>query len=317
MIRERNKELVRQLGINTDKPDAFQKLNEPLMNNLMLWSEENIPIADTIQKFFNINVKTKLIATLVDLDLDNWVGIGASWEENNQTGQIRADNKLMDFILSKAFGTSFKNQPFDSKKLNELELTLLQTFMENLETEMKKYWELDANSPHLLDTIFLVWLVESDEGEIGRIAFGMPASFKPKKKTPSIQDITDIKKLANTGIKVPIDLKVGTTKLSYSDIQSLETEDLLIFEESDISKFQWHFGEINIVLPEEDHPIFLRDLDSMEDLTQDMAEKISKHDNDPLTSLPLELSAEFQKVRIPLKQVLELKSGGVLPLGSV
>ena len=40
-------------------------------------------------------------------------------------------------------------------------------------------------------------------------------------------------------------------------------------------------------------------------------------DEDPLSSLPLELSAEFQKVLIPLKQVLELKSGGVLPLGSV
>ena len=48
-----------------------------------------------------------------------------------------------------------------------------------------------------------------------------------------------------------------------------------------------------------------------------MTKTTNNIDDDPLSSLPLELSAEFQKVLIPLKQVLELRSGGVLPLGPV
>ena len=64
------------------------------------------------------------------------------------------------------------------------------------------------------------------------------------------------------------------------------------------------------------NPIFLKNIGNIEELAKDMTKKINVND-DPLSTLPLELSAEFQKVSIPLKQVLELKAGGVLPLGSV
>ena len=317
MTRNKNKELIRQFGMNPLKPDSFQATNEPLINNLLLWSQEYIDLHDIIQNFFSIKVRTKIVAILLDLDLNNWIGIGASWQHNNQNGLIRIDARLTEFVLKKAFGESYTNQPFEIKRINELELNILQSFLEKLETRMKEFWEVDSKHPYLMDLIYLVWLVESDEGEIGRIAFGMPASFKPKKVAKAdIKDMIDISKLANTGIKVPINLNVGSTRLSFNEIKSLEHDDLIVFEDSDISKFGWHLGEISLVLPEEDHPIFLKEIDNIEELAQEMI-KTKHNDDDPLSSLPLELSAEFQKVLIPLKQVLELKSGGVLPLGSV
>lgn len=314
MQKNKNTEFIRQLGINPEKPDSFQLINEPLMRNLNEWAGENIGLNDVIQSYFNINVKTKLMAVLLDLDLSNWVGIAASWQENNLSGQIRIDSKLTEYFMHKAFGASPVNQPFNIKKMNELELGILQVFLEKIETEMKNYWEIDQDHPHLMDTIFLVWVIESEEGEVGRVAFGIPASFKPK-ADGKFQDVTDIHKLANTGISVPINISVGKTKLTYNDIQSIEGEDLLIFEESDVSKLYWHFGEIGVVLPEEDHSVYLNDVDNIEELANEMTDQLNTQTNDPLSSLPLELSAEFQKVKIPLKQVLELKNGGVLPLG--
>lgn len=315
MIRENNKELIRQIGINPLKPDSFQRTNEPLINHLYLWAEQNIDISNTIQNFFNLNVRTKLIAFLLDLNLNNWVGIGASWQENNQTGLIRVDTKLTETLLNKSFGPSYKNQPFEIKNLTGLELNIIQVFLEKIEGEMKKYWTIDPDHPYLMDTIYLVWLIETDEGEIGKIAYGVPASFKPQKVQDSdLIDKTDINKLANTGIKIPISLSVGSTKLTYRDIEALESGDLLVFEDSDLSKLYWHFGEIGVVLPEEEHPIYLNSFENIEGLAQEMS---TNTDNDPLSSLPLELTAEFQKVKVPLKQVLELKSGGVLPLGSI
>ncbi len=315
MPRQKNKELIRQIGMNPSKPDTFQLNNEPLMKNLTLWSNENIDLFETIQNLFGIKVRTKIVGILLDLDLNNWIGIGASWQHNNQNGQIRIDTQLTEFLLNKAFGESFTNRPFSLKRLTQIELNILQTFLTNLESKMKEYWEIDSKNPYLMDMIYLVWLVESDEGQLGRIAFGMPASFKPKRvnQNPS-KEVIDINKLANTGIKVPIDISVGKTRLSVRDMRSLEEEDLVIFEDSDVSRFYWHLGEIGVVLPEEDHPVFLNDIDNVEELAQDM---IKPHDEDLLSSLPLELSAEFQKVLIPLKQVLDLKAGGVLPLGSV
>ena len=94
MARAKNKELIRQIGMNPDKPDSFQFSNEPLMNNLFLWSQEKIEFQDLIQNFFGVKVRTKLAAILLDLDVNNWIGIGASWQHNNQNGQIRIDARL-------------------------------------------------------------------------------------------------------------------------------------------------------------------------------------------------------------------------------
>ncbi len=321
MARGKNKELIRQIGMNPEKPDSFQFSNEPLMNNLFLWSQEKIEFQDLIQSFFGIKVRTKLTAILLDLDVNNWVGIGASWQHNNQNGQIRIDTKLTEFLLNNAFGESTANYPFNIKKTTPLELNILQTFLGKIETRMKESWEVDTKHPYLMDLIYLVWLVESDEGGIGRIAFGIPAAFRPKKAQTEedidLESQIDIRKLANTGIKVPIDFTVGTTKLSFNEIKSFESDDLVIFEDSDISRFFWHLGEIGLVLPEQDNPVFLNDVSDIEELADEMIKTTKTHDEDPLSSLPLELSAEFQKILIPLKQVLELKSGGVLPLGSV
>lgn len=316
-MRNKNKELIRQIGMNPLKPDSFQMVNEPLINNLFLWSSENIDLRPTVENFFQVKVHTKLSAILLDLDMNNWVGVAASWQHNNQSGQIRIDAKLTEFLLNKAFGESFVNRPFNIKKVNQLELSLLQAFLGNLENKLKDFYEVDAKHPYLMDLIYLVWFVESDEGEIGKISFALPANLKPKRVVKSdVRDLPDINKLANTGIKVPVGFTVGSTRLPLNDIKSLEHGDLLIFENSDISKFYWHLGEIGLVLPEEDHPIFFKDVKDIKDLSEEMI-KTQHNDDDPLSSLPLELSAEFQKVLIPLKQVLELKAGGVLPLGSV
>ena len=83
-----NKEIISKFGMNPKKPDSFQLTNEPLMNNIMLWSGEQIELSDLIQSFFNVQVKTKLVAILLDLDPENWIGFAASWQQNNQTGQI-------------------------------------------------------------------------------------------------------------------------------------------------------------------------------------------------------------------------------------
>ncbi|OGI08899.1 MAG: hypothetical protein A3I68_03410 [Candidatus Melainabacteria bacterium RIFCSPLOWO2_02_FULL_35_15] len=321
MKKDKNKELIRQLGMNPGKPDSFQFSNEPLMNNLFLWSCEKIELHDLIQDFFWAKVRTKLAAILLDLDVNNWIGIGASWQHDNQNGQIRIDAKLTEFLLNNAFGESNTNYPFNIKKLTQLELNILQSFLGKIEARMKEFWEVDTKHPYLMDLIYLVWLVESDEGQLGRIAFGIPATFKPKKaQIEESIDLTsqiDIRKLANTGIKVPVDFTVGNTKLSFNEIKSFEMEDLVLFEDSDTSKFYWHLGEIGLVLPEEDHPVFFKEVNNLEELADEMIKTTKNYDEDPLSSLPLELSAEFQKVLIPLKQVLELKAGGVLPLGSV
>ena len=315
--RSKHKELIRQFGINPAKPDSFQLLNQSLMDNLFLWSQTNINLNDVIGNFFSIKVRTKLKAILLDIELNNWVGIAASWQNGAQAGQIRIDAKLTELFLTKTFGVSPTNYPFNIKNVNELELNILQTFLSNLEVKMKEFYITEDSPSYMTDLIYLVWLVESEEGDIGRIAFALPANYSPKLEEIDREDAIDINKLANTGIEVPVDFLVGRTKLLIREIKSFESGDLVVLEKSDSGRFYWHLGEIGVVLPEKEHPVFWDEVEeNLEEISEEM-KKTAKNDEDSISSLPLELSAEFQKVMIPLKQVLELRSGGVLPLGSV
>ena len=72
---------------------------------------------------------------------------------------------------------------------------------------------------------------------------------------------------------------------------------------------------INIELPSRDDPnwenLYYDDLE-VPDMPQ---ENLPIDDNDLFTDLNIEMTAQFKSINLPLKQIMELKDGGVLPLG--
>ena len=189
-----------------------------------------------------------------------------------------------------------------------------------MEKHWKNQWRIsDPNSSGAND--FLIWVIEFENGDTANFAISVPPGLRPKEYLDSADYQVDINHLINElDFRVPMDIVVGKTKLNLSDLKSLEEDDIIFLERSSIDKMWWERNDfenlyINIDLPS-------RDDEEWVDLYYDDIEVPSMQNNnslsddtDLLTDLNIELTAQFKSVNLPLKKIMELKDGGVIPLG--
>lgn len=296
------------------------------LEHLVPWLKADYTIHELINDFWGLDTKSRLISVTKDIDDKSWRGLVAEWDSfTEQSGQFRLNKNLVKSLLNLSLGESPKQtDKFELKNLTELEFALFENFFVELENFWRDYWRVsEPNSHGTFD--FLIWAIELDNQEIGSIAIGVPPGLSPKsiltKKTLDRYEFRNIAK--DFEVWVPIDLTVGKTKLSISEVRNLEAGDLLVFDDSNNSYCFWQKDDlnsmvINIQLPEE-HELLGRTKESVyyNDLEMDnMSETANTNvQDDLLTDLPVDLIAQFKSVQMPLQKIMELEAGGVLPLG--
>lgn len=279
------------------------------------WFRANYQIDELIHEFWGMRTKSTLIAVTQNLNNKNWKGLVSEWNSfGSQSGQFRLNHSFIKNMLNISLGPSVL--PFSLKELSRLETSLFENFFVTVENFWRDYWRVsEANLQGSLN--YLVWVTEFENQEIGMLAVGVPAGLVPK-NIPHRPAITDIRALASElNVEVPVDLSVGKTRLSIKEVKHIDIGDLVIFEDSDTSRFIWEKNElqqivINIEAPDRSDqrwPNLYEDLE-----IEDMIEEQKMHD-DLLADLPIELTAQFKGVNMPLQKVMELEAGGVLPLG--
>lgn len=286
-----------------------------LLDDLIPWFASEYKIHELVNEFWGLHCKSRLVAVTKDIKDQSWKGLVSEWDTSTSlAGQFRVNKPLIEGLLKYSLGDD--DRMFKLQNISSLELSIFENFFVELENFWKDYWRVvipNSNGTY----IYLVWAVELDGEEIGSLAIGVPPGLGPKNyKEKSKIDFKGI--ASNLDIEVPLDLTVGKSKLKISDIRSLEEEDLIIFENSDTNYLTWKKSDleklwINIEIPGKDNPrfsnLFYDDLE-----TAEMAEENS-HGEDLLTDLPVELTAQFKSVQMPLHKIIELESGGILPLG--
>jgi flagellar motor switch/type III secretory pathway protein FliN len=311
--------LHKALGLKLDK-SRFEI--DPSLSD---WFSINFEIDSLLKKFWGVRTKSKLITVSQDVKDEAWNGLVTEWDAfASVSGQFRLNRALVHGLLNLALGESPK--PFSLKNVSELEFALFENFFVEFENTWKDFWrvsEPNAQGP----STYLIWLIElGDEKlgglELGSLAIGVPAGISKKEykaKRPSYDFRASI---ANWDFPVPIDISVGKTSLTVKELSQLELDDILIFEDSHISRALWEKNEmekvnIRIELPTRDNTncrkIYYDDL--IDELGQkEMNEEQDLH-SDILTDLPVELTAQFKSVSMPLRKIVELEEGGILPLG--
>ncbi len=283
--------------------------------DLTPWLTVSYKIDELINEFWGIKSKSRLIAVTQELDNKIWRGLVSEWNSfGGQPGQFRLSQNLIKNILDLSLGKGILN--FDLKKMSALEINLFENFFVEVENFWRDYWRV-AETKSQGNLNFLVWAVELDNQELGLIAVGVPTGLLPKGAIEAIGSI-NIRELAcELNVAAPLDLTVGKTRLSINEVKHLEPGDLVIFEQSDISHFIWEKNElykvpIRLTLPHKEDGQWQDLYNNLE--IGEMIEEQNVHD-DLLADLPIELTAQFKGVHMPLKKVMELEAGGVLPLG--
>ncbi|MCE2928355.1 MAG: FliM/FliN family flagellar motor switch protein [Candidatus Caenarcaniphilales bacterium] len=285
------------------------------VDDLLDWFALEYNIHSLINDFWGTNAKARLIAVTKDIKDQSWKGLVSEWDTgSSMPGQFRVNKTFIESLLRYSLGDT--GRPFKLKEITELELAFFENFFINLENYWKDFWKLTI--PNSNGTfIYLIWCIEIDDRSLGSLAIGVPPGIVPK--TNKVKNKVDFRSLmSQLDIEVPLDLTVGKSKLKISDIKTLEAGDLIVFENSSIDYLTWKKSDmdqltINIEIPSKDNSRFA-------DLYYDDLEidnMVDEHSNseDLLTDLPVELTAQFKSVHMPLNKILELESGGILPLG--
>ena len=288
-------------------------------DDLLPWFETDYKIDELITDFWGISAKSRLIAVTRNINDRAWKGLVSEWDSNTSVaGQFRINRFLIEELLRNSLGDNLR--PFKLKNITDLELSLFENFFVELENFWQDYWRVALPRSNGI-FIYLIWVIEIKGSEIGAIAIGVPPGVVPKNlKVKPYYDIRQI--AAGLDITVPVDLTVGKARIKINDVKSLEDGDLIVFEKSTVDYLTWDKSEleqmkINIEIPAKDNSRF-SDLyyDGLEiaDIADTAAEE-NMSSEDLLTDLPVELTAQFKSVHMPLQKIIELEAGGILALG--
>lgn len=311
--------------MNTEVKTTYETLGLELNNarslyleDLLVWFEADYKIHELISDFWGVDASARLIAVTRNIDDRAWKGLVSEWDTNSSvSGQFRINRTLIEELLKNSLGDNLK--PFKLKNITQLELSIFENFFVNLENYWEDYWRMVVPNSNG-SFIYLIWVIEINGKEIGSLAIGVPPGIAPKfSSAKSDYDFRSV--ISGLDIEVPIDLTVGKSKLKISEVQGMETGDLIVFESSSVNYLTWEKSDleilkINIEIPAKDNSRFA-DLyyDELEIAEFEDSASENMNSDDLLTDLPVELTAQFKSVQMPLQKIVELESGGILPLG--
>lgn len=224
---------------------------------------------------------------------------------------IRLTEKTIDVILEKVLGKP-KNK-FNINKISELESKIITSFNSAVYDMLKP--KLNEPDPKLIkrtnfDMINLTFILKSIDSNAklaGKIVVTLPSVLLSPQEVELSQD-----KFKNTDFpdsEILVKVIMGKTKFRLCDIKNLETDDVVVFENSDINKMtllvEDELMDINLN-PNMDLIIPQADTEGEEMAARNLWD-----------SIEVEMNAEFDAVKISLGELKNIEDGLVVDLTSL
>lgn len=283
------------------------------------WYQNTFPaiVQESCDEFFDKNFKLDLIGISKNINclMDNESCFVTKIRINQEYDMFfRLTDKAIDIILNKVLGQS-KNK-FNINKISELEAKVITSFNDFMFENLKKSLqnpnpaELKRSNFDLIHLTFLIKETEEYNKKAGKVIITLPLNLlKPEIITSKGAKFTD-NSFPNSETLVSV--LVGKTKFSLYELKNLEIDDVVVFENSNIEK-------LTLSIHGETIPI---NLNPNMDLLIPEAENNGGEDmgdahQNIWDSIEVEMSAEFDAVKITLGELKDIEEGLVVDLTSL
>lgn len=283
------------------------------------WFQNTFPqlVQQSCDEFFNPNFRMELIGISKNINclIDNESCFVTKIRINEEYDMFfRLTDKAISIILNKTLGES-KNK-FNLNKISELEAKVITSFNDYMFEHLKSLLQ-EPPSGQLkrtnFDVIHLTFIIKEVEGynnRAGKVIVTLPlALLSPEDISPNGNQFSETDfPTSETFAKV----KVGKTKFSLFDIKNLEKDDVVVFENSNINS-------LTLTISGEDIPVKLNpNMDLIEPEDNDEGDSdMSDTQKNIWDSIEVEMSAEFDKVKITLGELKDIENGLVVDLTSL
>lgn len=246
------------------------------------------------------------------------------------SSQIRVEHHKPVLIrFSKDFIENFlettlknKDDNFLLSSLTPLEVKILNSFSEFLYKRIKetlispKEAKLSEASEKRINFLFIL---NPTQDTPGHLVISIPIDrlpLEPISKTTAFKDEDFLTSSAT------VKIRIGRTKITLEDLENLSSEDIILLEESNLSYLTLISGKLEQNFKVKINTSLIVNLDDEDDL-----EEIPTNNefyNDEVTmeknlwdDIQIELSAEFEKVKMTIGELKQITQGQVVDLGSV
>ena len=282
------------------------------------WYQQTFPqvVQNSCEDFFEKNFKTEFVGLSKNINclIDNEACFVTKIKINKDYDIFfRLTDKAINLILTKVLGQS-KNK-FNINKISELEAKIITSFndfvFESIKTciEQPDLTQIKRTNFDIIHLTFIIKDTENINKTVGKFIITLPQDLiKPQSVISNGSPISEeYFPYSETFAKV----FVGKTKFSLYDIKNLEEDDVVVFENSNIEKLKLTINggdldvklnpNMDLLIPEEDNGG-----DEMEDTHQNIWD-----------SIEVEMSAEFDTVKITLGELKDIENGLVVDLTSL
>ena len=329
-------------GIEATKKRSSSVLNAKTMQALQAQSEA---LSSLFETFWGIPLHFNLFS-ISEIPLYCWqyedfyasqAGINNS---DNRTLTLKLSDSLCSSLLTTVLGSrTHLTEPFSFRATTGFEKSLIAGFNKELLIHFLKKWTLRNSAPSPQGKfIHVAWSIlpkvsEFDDlhhlnfrekPEMGYLILSLPEEAL---KIPGIED-TDFYVTPSffDDAYVPVHLHVGSTQVHLSDLQSLEVNDTVILEESSIERLR--LLTKNDEIDDIAFPIKMANQQALQSninvpLTQEtntMAQQTETSTQSAQAlwdNLMIDVNAEFEPIKIPLKQLKEMSEGLVVEVGDI
>lgn len=310
-------------GINQGIVVMEDKLQNSISTNKLYaeydWFQNTFPqlVQQSCDEFFNPNFRMELIGISKNINclIDNESCFVTKIRIDEEYDMFfRLTDKAISIILNKTLGES--KSKFNINKISELEAKVITSFndymFEHLKTLLQEppTGQLKRTNFDVIHLTFIIKETEEYNKKTGKVIITLPFELlAPEEITPNGSPFSESDfPTSETFVKV----KVGKTKFSLFDIKNLENDDVVVFENSSINN-------LTLTVSGEDIPVKINpnmDLLESEDNNEGDNE-MSDTQKNIWDSIEVEMSAEFDKVKITLGELKDIENGLVVDLTSL
>lgn len=221
--------------------------------------------------------------------------------------------KVLDVILGK------KDAEFSLDTITELEVKVLTSFNDHLykSFEGNLLSGKDINyKKHENDLCHMTFLIKTGSEEVGKIIASIPVPLFPHISEKPLGYSFGLETLAD--VPAAVNIEVGKTKTTLKELREIEHGDLVLLEDSDITKMTVISGDIRKRFRINPNPSLITSIDEDENSENGgniMAD--TKNNANMWDSIQVDLSAEFEQVKMPLGDLRQISEGLVVDIGSV
>lgn len=223
---------------------------------------------------------------------------------------FRTSEKAVGIILDRALGKP--NSRFNLNRLTDLEAKIITSFNDYMFNSLAKF--LSPARPELkrsnFDVVHLTFLIkDTNTNQVAKFIITLPDELLNPDVVTSQEEKFDYGDFATSIIDVAI--KVGTTRFKLIDVKNIDIDDIVVFDNSNtnhmVLKFRDYEKEINLnpnlglVIPVDN-----------DGGNEEMADNTNLWD-----SIEVEMSAQFDTVKITLGELKNIEEGLVVDLTSI